>query len=34
MTGWRLGWLVLPGASDVAGASMTDALARLIEFNT
>jgi aspartate/methionine/tyrosine aminotransferase len=27
MTGWRLGWLVVP-------ASMTDALGKLIEFNT
>jgi aspartate/methionine/tyrosine aminotransferase len=34
MTGWRLGWLVLPGARDAPGRSMTDALAKLIEFNT
>ena len=35
MTGWRLGWLVLPVADTSSGLpSMTDAMAKLIEFNT
>ncbi len=31
MTGWRLGWLVLPAAD---GYALTDAMAKLVEFNT
>ncbi len=32
MTGWRLGWLVLPAAA--AGGSYLEAMGKLIEFNT
>ncbi len=38
MTGWRLGWLVLPAAdkgdTSIGMPPLTDAMAKLIEFNT
>ncbi len=34
MTGWRLGWMVLPGADTPAGAGALDAMGKLLEFNT
>ena len=34
MTGWRLGWLVLPGGSGLGKDSALDAAGKLLEFNT
>ncbi len=34
MTGWRLGWLVLPAPETAAGAGAMDAMGKLLEFNT
>ena len=34
MTGWRLGWLVLPGGSGLGKDSVLDAAGKLLEFNT
>ena len=34
MTGWRLGWLVLPEADSSAGAGALDTMGKLLEFNS
>ncbi len=34
MTGWRLGWLVLPDADSGAGAGALDTMGKLLEFNS
>jgi len=34
MTGWRLGWLVLPDADSAAGAGGMDTMGKLLEFNS
>jgi aspartate/methionine/tyrosine aminotransferase len=34
MTGWRLGWLVLPAPDTAAGAGALDTMGKLLEFNT
>ena len=34
MTGWRLGWLVLPAPDTPAGAGAMDSMGKLLEFNT
>ncbi len=34
MTGWRLGWLVLPAPGTAAGSGALDTMGKLLEFNT
>ncbi len=34
MTGWRLGWLVLPEADSAAGTGALDTMGKLLEFNS